>query len=76
MRREREGKKERLKSRAQLYLEDMPMNDWPPRILNHFLPVLQFGAFAIITERNFANGIGCSDSVIITYRQFKGHALL
>lgn len=65
-------KKEKIN---RFYLQDMPMNDRPTRILHHFLPVLQLWTLAIITKGNFANGVRSSDSVIITDGQFQSYAL-
>ena len=58
-----------------VHLEDVPVNDRPARIFHHFFPVLQFGAFAIIPQGHFADGVGRSDSIVIAYRQLEGNAL-
>merc|ERR1711935_370977 len=61
-------------------LENMPMDDRPPGILNHFGPMLLFQLFTAVAKANSSNRIGASNTVIIKYgdlqSNFAQHTLL
>lgn len=51
------------------------MNDGPPRVLDHLLPVLQLAALAVVTEYDAADRVRGADAVVVRHRQLKVYSL-
>ena len=56
-------------------LEHMPVHDRPPRILNHFLPVLQLQRLAVVAQEHLADRVGRADAVIVGHDELQVHPL-
>ena len=53
----------------------MPVDDRPPRVLHHLLPVLDLGALAVVAQGDAADRVGGADAVVVTHRQLQVHPL-
>ena len=56
-------------------LEDMPVHDRPPRILDHLFPVLQLESLAVVPEQHFTDGVRGSDAVVVGHHELQVHPL-
>ena len=53
----------------------MPVDDWPPWVLDHFLPVLEFQALPVVAKQNLPDGVRGPDPVIVSHYQLQVDAL-
>ena len=49
----------------------MPMDYGPAWVFYHLLPMLQLQALAVVAQQHFADGIGRTDSVIVSHDQLQ-----
>jgi L-asparagine transporter-like permease len=69
------GKKEKKKESISLfhafsnYLQSMPVNDWSSWIFDHFFPMFELTAFAIVAQNYFPDWVRGSNSIVIAHSQ-------
>ena len=51
------------------------MDDGPPRVLDHLLPVLQLEPLAVVPQQDLPDGVGGPDAVVVGHHQLKVHPL-
>ena len=54
--------------RLKLYLQDVPLDDWSPRVLQGLLPVLEPGLVLLVlapTELDLPDGISTTDQIVV-----------
>ena len=57
------------------HLQNMPVDDWPPWVLDHLLPVLEFQALPVVAKQNLPDGVRWPDPVIVSHYQLQVDAL-
>ena len=53
------------------YLQDVPVDDRPPRVVHHFGPVLFLKLFPVVPEQNLSDGIRASNPVVVEDSQLE-----
>ena len=53
----------------------MPMNNWPPWVFHHLLPVLQLEPLAVVPQQDLPDGVRGADAVVVRHHQLKVHPL-
>ena len=51
------------------YLQSVPVNDWSCWIFDHFFPMFELTAFAIVAQNYFPDWVRGSDSIVIAHSQ-------
>jgi hypothetical protein len=62
---------DRLHAKWEHHLQDMPVNDRPPGVLDHFAPVVGLLAAAAIAEEDPTDGTGGADTIVVADDQLQ-----
>ena len=57
------------------HLQNVPVDDRPPRILDHLLPVLQLQSLPVVAHLHPPDGVGAADPVIVRHHQLQTDSL-
>ncbi len=57
------------------HLQNVPVDDGPPRVLHHLSPVLELCALAAVAHDDAADGVGSADPVVVAHSQLQLHPL-
>ena len=49
------------------HLQDVPVDDGSPGVVNHLRPMLLLQLFPVVPEEDLADGVGASDAIVIQY---------